>query len=224
LGTDNINRDVAAGMIHGTRVAMLVGIVAMSIATLIGIFFGALAGYFGDDRLKVSRIRIILNILAFILFLFYGFIVRGYALTEGDFLAQLGITAGLLVGIFAVANILVIPLKRIPFLGKKVKVAMDILVMRFIEIVNSVPVLVLILSVVAIIETPSLVYVMAIIGLVSWTGIAKFLRAELLRVRNLEYVEAAQAFGFSNFRMGYGKRKNCRDGKVQEIRKCYLFR
>ena len=38
-------------------------------------------------------------------------------------------------------------------------------------------------------------------GFVSWTSIAKFTRAELLRIRKLEYIEAAQAFGYSQFRI-----------------------
>ena len=46
LGTDKFGRDIAAGMIAGTRTAMLVGIAAMSIASILGIFFGALAGFF----------------------------------------------------------------------------------------------------------------------------------------------------------------------------------
>jgi len=205
LGTDVLGRDVASGMIHGTRTAMMVGLVSMSIATLIGIFFGALAGYFGDDRMKVSRIRIILNILAFILSIFYAFIVRGYdiadGLNKGQLFLQIGITVGIITAIFVGANLLASILKKIPFLGKKTLVAADLLIMRFIEVVNSVPVLILILCIVAIIKNPSLTYVMVIIGLVSWTGIAQFIRAELLRVRRLEYIEAAQAFGYSEWRI-----------------------
>jgi peptide/nickel transport system permease protein len=73
--------------------------------------------------------------------------------------------------------------------------------MRLIEIVNSIPGLLLILSIVAIIEEQSVFYIMAIIGLIGWTGIARFIRAELLRVRNLEYIEAAQALGYSEWRI-----------------------
>lgn len=204
LGTDALGRDVAAGMIHGTRTAMLVGVVSMSIATLIGILLGAFAGYFGDDRMKVSRIRIWLNLLALFLAFFYAFIVRGYSMADGinksGLFVELGKTFGLIALIFAAANLLVIPLKKIGFFGKKVTVAVDLLIMRFIEVVNSVPVLILILCIVAIIKNPSLVYVMIIIGAVSWTGIATFIRAELLRVRRLEYIEAAQAFGYSEWR------------------------
>jgi peptide/nickel transport system permease protein len=205
LGTDALGRDVAAGMIHGTRTAMLVGLISMSIATLIGIFFGAIAGYFGDDRMKVSRIRIILNILAAIASVFYAFIVRGYniadGLNNGELFLQIDIIVGIIAGIFTVANLLAAVLKKIPFLGKKVLISADLLIMRFIEVVNSIPVLILILCIVAIIKNPSLTYVMVIIGLVSWTGIAQFIRSELLRVRRLEYIEAAQAFGYSEWRI-----------------------
>lgn len=205
LGTERIGQDVAAGMIHGTRTAMLVGLVAMSIATLIGLFFGAISGYFGDERLKVSRIRIALNILAFILAIFFAFISNGYIVADmiggGKLLSGLGVILAWFLGMFTLANLIASPLKKIPILGKKVTVALDIIVMRFIEIVNSIPLLILILAIVAIIEKPSVLFVMVIIGTVSWTGIAKFIRAELLRIRRLEYIEAAQAFGYSEFRI-----------------------
>ena len=79
------------------------------------------------------------------------------------------------------------------------KIPLDLIITRIIEVVVSVPVLILILAMVAIIK-PSIFMVMVIIGLVRWTGIARFIRAELLRVRNLEYIEAAHALGFPKFR------------------------
>ena len=54
LGTDVLGRDIVAGLIHGARVSLMIGIVATLCATLIGIVFGALAGYYGgriDDVL-----------------------------------------------------------------------------------------------------------------------------------------------------------------------------
>ncbi len=47
LGTDDRGRDVAARMIHGTRVTLTVGILAVGLYVLIGILLGATAGYFG---------------------------------------------------------------------------------------------------------------------------------------------------------------------------------
>ncbi|MDB5412369.1 MAG: transporter permease [Rubritepida sp.] len=54
LGTDNSGRDIAAQIFHGARIALLIGLVATSIAVGIGIGIGAVAGYYGgivDDVL-----------------------------------------------------------------------------------------------------------------------------------------------------------------------------
>lgn len=47
LGTDTLGRDVAAGIVHGARVSLLIGIVSTIAALLIGVPLGAVAGYFG---------------------------------------------------------------------------------------------------------------------------------------------------------------------------------
>jgi len=205
LGTDQLGRDVAAGMVAGTRVAMLVGVIAMSIATLIGVFFGSLAGYFGDNNFKISRIRLFLNILAFIAGIFYAFTARYYFLSvaaeEGGLVLEILKSVGLFLLIFLIANGLANLLKFFSALAKKVTIPLDLWVMRLIEIMNSIPALLLLLAVVAIIDKPSIFYVMAIIGLIRWTGIARFLRAELLKIRKLEYIDAARALGFSNWRI-----------------------
>lgn len=83
MGTDGIGRDVAALMVHGARTAMLVSIISMGIATLIGLLLGSLAGFFGDDRLRVSTPRLLLNLVALAAGLFYGFGVRSFAIGEG---------------------------------------------------------------------------------------------------------------------------------------------
>lgn len=56
LGTDEIGRDVLAGITHGTRYALAIGFVAMGIALSIGILLGALAGFYGGKvDLIISR-------------------------------------------------------------------------------------------------------------------------------------------------------------------------
>ena len=57
LGTDKLGRDVMAGVIHGSRISLSIGFVSVGIALLIGIFLGALAGYFGSwVDLVISRV------------------------------------------------------------------------------------------------------------------------------------------------------------------------
>ena len=114
----------------------------------------------------------------------------------GQFLLSLII----LLGVFGIGNLLASALKRIPALGKKMNVPLDLIISRLMEIMVSVPRLFLIISIVAVISKPSIVWVMVIIGAVSWTGIARLIRAELLKVRQLEYIEAAQALGFNEVR------------------------
>jgi peptide/nickel transport system permease protein len=205
LGTDELGHDIFAAMIYGTRIALLVGVVSMSIATLIGLMLGALAGYFGDDRLKVSRIGLIFNALFFVLAVFYAFGVRSYILSDALagssllFFVQVLFSLLIFLAVMAAGNLLALPFNRLPFFGKKISIPIDIIVSRIIEVMISIPTLFLIIAIVAIAK-PSLMLVMLVIGATTWTGIARFVRAELLRIRNLEYIEAAHALGYSEMR------------------------
>ncbi|PSR04486.1 MAG: hypothetical protein BRD50_03520, partial [Bacteroidetes bacterium SW_11_45_7] len=150
LGTDQIGRDILSGMIHGTRIAMLVGIVSMSIASFLGILLGALAGYFGDNHLRMSRIRLILNLIFLIIAYFYVFYIDQYTYSDAlseSLLQFIGLFFWGIIkfaGIMLIPNLLAIPLKKIAFLQKQVTIPMDIIISRLIEIVVSIPVLLLI--------------------------------------------------------------------------------
>ncbi len=55
LGTDSLGRDVAAGLVWGGRISLLVGFAAMGLGVTVGVIVGALGGYFGgwvDDALQ----------------------------------------------------------------------------------------------------------------------------------------------------------------------------
>lgn len=205
MGTDQFGRDVLAGMIRGTRVAMLIGVLSMFIATLIGLFLGALAGYFGDTRFRVSGIRLGLNLIGIILGYFYAFQARRYSINVANESGTFGfeILKSLLIFfvIVLLVNLIAKGFEYIPFFAKKISFPLDLIIMRLIEIVNAIPALFLLLAAVTILEKPSIVSVMIIIGLLRWTTIARFIRAELLRVRSLEFIEAANAMGFSDWRI-----------------------
>ncbi len=126
-GTDELGRDVLSQLIHGSRVSLLVGFVAVAIYVFIGMILGALAGFYG------------------------GWV--------------------------------------------------DIVIQRLIEVMITFPRMFLIITIVAVVQTQSIVNIMIILGLTGWTGVARFTRGEFLKVKNEDYVTAAKALGYSDFRI-----------------------
>ncbi len=103
------------------------------------------------------------------------------SLTVGIFAVAIYCTFGTVVG--AVAG----------FFGGRV----DALLMRIVEVVICIPSLFLVLAVAAFIPKRSIFHIMLIIAVVAWTGPARLVRAEFLRLRELDFVASARAAGFS---------------------------
>jgi peptide/nickel transport system permease protein len=82
------------------------------------------------------------------------------------------------------------------FYGGKV----DTLIMRFTDVMLCFPTFFLILTVVALLP-PSIFNVMVVIGVTSWMGTCRFVRAELMALREQDFVRAATALGLSDARI-----------------------
>lgn len=126
MGTDGLGRDVLSRMLHGGRVSLLVGLVAVGISTLIGIVLGAIAGFY-----------------------------RGWV---------------------------------------------DVFIMRLVDVMLSIPSFFLILAVIAFL-TPSIINIMIVIGLTSWMGVTRLVRAEFLSLCDREYILASRTLGAKDVRL-----------------------
>lgn len=77
---------------------------------------------------------------------------------------------------------------------------MDGVIMRFVDIMLSIPTFFLLLAVIAFLE-PGIWNIMIVIGLTSWMGVARLVRAEFLSVREREFALAARAIGAGDVRI-----------------------
>ncbi len=79
----------------------------------------------------------------------------------------------------------------------------DMLLSRVIEVVMSIPSLVLILALIAVLSKPTIWHLMAVLGFTGWTGIARLTRGEFIRLREMDFVTAARAMGAGQMRIMY---------------------
>ena len=190
LGTDDLGRDVFARMLQGAWVSLTVGFVAVGIAVIVGIFMGGLAGYYGQGGICYDQILSLLLLLSGIIFFFLEWIKVGCGLFG--------------VGIFIfILSFGARRAKRNHFMPgplRKTAFSFDTLIMRMVDIMLCFPSFFLILTVVALL--PASIYnIMIIIGLTSWMGTTRFVRAEFLSLREQDFVSAAKALGVSDFRI-----------------------
>lgn len=126
LGTDKHGRDLLSRLMSGTIVSLSIGTISVIISLILGLFFGAVSGYYG------------------------GWV--------------------------------------------------DDLILWFINIIWSIPGLLLIISL-TLIMGKGFVTVFIAVGLTMWVELARVVRGQVIALREMDYILAGKALGYSNFRI-----------------------
>lgn len=191
LGTDDLGRDVFARMMQGAWVSLTVGFVAVGISVLIGIILGGIAGYYGTLKIKFMDVLWLILLSVSLIFLASG---------QSD-LAIYSLLVTILLIIFSSIYYVLSAKGRINPNAVKVlffnTISIDTLIMRFVDIMLCFPTFFLILTIIAILP-PSIYNIMIVIGLTSWMGTTRFVRAEFLTLREQDFVSSARVMGISD--------------------------
>jgi len=206
FGTDQLGNDLMSGIIHGCQTSLKIGLLSALIAGFFGIFLGALSGYYGNDGLRISLGEYLLGWLGLFLGLFWGFISRSNVLHDA-FQVSFWLSA---LQVFLSCCFPILGMIAFAFIGKLISqifklkqraVPLDDIIQRFTELFSAVPKILIILTLAAVFREKSVGLVIGIIGLSSWPSVCRFTRGEILRIRSLNYIEAARSIGMSDFRI-----------------------
>ena len=179
LGTDRIFRDVFVRLAYGARLSLVIGICATAISTVIGSAIGLVSGFYeGRGGARVPYLALAL---------------AGGGLTA--VFAGSAHVAGAMLGASIVVVVYELAFRPKTRLLDGPSVDADTALMRLVDVGLSFPFLLLVMALGAAFDRTTVSTILWTLGLTSWLGTARVVRAKTLSVRNLDFVSAARALG-----------------------------
>lgn len=194
LGTNQIGEDTLSGIINGSRISLQIGMFSMLIALVIGLAIGSVSGYFGNKGVQASKIQVLLFLLLQPIIAFYGWLwpSKVFFSQDASFIWMYFLLTLLFLAL-QITSILV--LSKLKWKStSKINIPIDNFLGRFMEFVDGLPIFMVLISV-SVLTKPSIHFLMILIGLTAWIGIARYTRAEVLKLRNSDFMNAVKVMG-----------------------------
>lgn len=200
LGTNKRGEDVLSGLIHGTTISIFIGISAMCIATIIGLFMGLVAGYFGNNTFEVSKPIFITMLCSLLPAWFYSYQLVNCVILIHYPIDSVLLQLCLIVVLFLLFTFFIYLMSK--YIFKKnittIILPLDTMISKLIEVIISLPLLIIITTLAAITK-PSIFNIVCLIGFLHWTTIARIIRAESKKVVSLDYIQFSRLSGATDF-------------------------
>jgi peptide/nickel transport system permease protein len=193
LGTDALGRDVMASLIRGAFISLKIAGLATLLALILGLFIGSTMAYFGDDKVKYNWVQLSILTISKIYALYL--IAAKFFFACDNFSNAAFITALIFVSTVSVFLFYLSSKLNI----KKYNIAIDIIGMRTIEIINSIPGLFIILFIMSMVSGGSITVLIITLGVLILPNIIRHSRAEALTIKTENYIHSAEAIGLQRF-------------------------
>ncbi|MGB0430057.1 MAG: ABC transporter permease [Bacteroidia bacterium] len=204
LGTNQVGEDTLAGIIHGAAFSVKVGVGAMLLALIIGLSVGTTSGYLGNKGLAANGLQIIGFLIFQIPIYFYVFVLPKYSFISALELGMGAFAQKVIIALLAIVIIetaLIFGLRLLPKYNlKSYNLPFDNLVGRFIEFIDGLPMLMILIAL-SVIFKPSASFLIVFIGGTSWISIARLSRAEVLKIRQSDFINAARLMKMPTWRI-----------------------
>ena len=191
LGTDQLGRDTLAGLLYGARIAWWVGMGAMVLSVVLGLLLGLLAGYYANDRLRISRSVVGSTLI----FLGAGVVWQtGWTIphpTGWSWLVTLMVLAGLGMVCWWL-------LQRLSWGRRLLVIPLDRWFLALVGWFKSLPGMVVVMAILPLFKSTGIWSLALLIGLFRWPLIGQYVRAEVLRIRHLPFMESVRLLGLAD--------------------------
>jgi ABC-type dipeptide/oligopeptide/nickel transport system permease subunit len=204
LGSYDLGRDVFAGCIYGLHKSLWLALITILISGVFGIFIGSVFSFQSRRFERISILSAFLFVLSIFMFFYFILLIAEWKMVSTTLY------------LFFISSILFCIVMGFYFFDKTPQCTfkMDFIALRYIEIMKSIPVILILLILLQIIKNPGVISLAGLISIVYVPVIAKYARAFTLAASNEIYINSILVIGQSGAKIYI---KHILPGLISEI-------